>query len=102
MADESNTLDIVLQGREYHVACAPGERAALRDAVAFLDDKMKALAAKTGGSGEKLAVMTALNIAHELLSHKLPDGSDLRETRRRITAMEAKLDSAMTQQEKLF
>ena len=65
---EANTLDIVLMGREYRVACTPDEREALQGAVAFVDEKMREIGAKTKSTGERLAVMTALNLAHELLS----------------------------------
>lgn len=99
---ENNTLDIVLMGREYRVACAPEEREALQDAVAYVDEKMHELAEKTKSSGERLAVMTALNIAHELLSIKLPGGFDMAEFRRRIGSMQARLDDAMASQEQLF
>ena len=99
---EANTLDIVLMGREYRVACAPEEREALQSAVAFVDEKMRELGEKTKSTGERLAVMTALNLAHELLSIKLRGGFDMQEFRRRIGSMQARLDEAMASQEKLF
>jgi cell division protein ZapA (FtsZ GTPase activity inhibitor) len=47
--------------------------------------------------------MAALNLAHELLTQKNPgSGVDRLELRRRISAMEARLDEALAQQEKLF
>jgi len=46
--------------------------------------------------------MTALNLAHELLSIKLPGGFDLQEFRRRIAGMQSRLDEAMASQEQLF
>jgi cell division protein ZapA len=99
---EANTLDIVLMGRDYRVACAPEEREALQSAVALVDEKMREISAQTNSSGERLAVMTALNLAHELLSIKLPGGFDMQELRRRIGAMQARLDEAMASQEQLF
>ena len=99
---DDNTLDIVLMGREYRVACVPEEREALQDAVAFVDEKMRELGEKTKSSGERLAVMTALNLAHELLSIKLPGGFDMQEFRRRIGAMQTRLDEALASQEQLF
>lgn len=96
----SETLDIRLQGKEYHVACAPGEREALIRAVAFVDGKMREIAGKTKGSGERLAVMAALNIAHELLA--LADGSglsvDAENLKRRIEAIEVRLDEVLAEQ----
>jgi cell division protein ZapA len=99
---ESNTLDIVLMGREYRVACAPEEREALQSAVVFVDEKMREIGEKTKSTGERLAVMTALNLAHELLSLKLPGGFDMQEFRRRIGSMQTRLDEALASQEQLF
>ncbi|MDO8933311.1 MAG: cell division protein ZapA [Rhodocyclaceae bacterium] len=102
------TLDIKLQGRAYSVACPPEEREALLEAVALLDGKMDDLAKKTRSTGERLAVMVALNLAHELTAlRKSPTKSsgeafDTSELRRRIQAMEARLDAAVAQQEDLF
>ena len=99
---EADTVDVVLMGREYRVACAPEEREALQAAITLVDEKMREIGAKTKSSGERLAVMTALNLAHELLSIKLPGGFDMQEFRRRIASMQARLDEAMASQEQLF
>jgi len=99
---ETNTLDAVLMGREYRIACAPEEREALRTAIALVDEKMREIGEKTKAAGERLAVMTALNLAHELLSMRVPGGFDMPEFRRRIASMQARLDEAMASQEKLF
>lgn len=96
----ANTLDIVLMGREYRVACPPEEREALQSAVACVDAKMREIGKKTKSTGERLAVMTALNLAHELLSSKLSGGFDMEEIRRRIGAMQTRLDEAMASQER--
>lgn len=98
------TLDIKLQGRAYSVACPPEEREALLEAVALLDGKMADIAQKTKSTGERLAVMAALNLAHELTSLKKSPAAplDTSDLKRRIEAMEARLDSALAQQEDLF
>lgn len=103
MADGAKTIDVTLLGRSYRVACEEGEREALLQAVAYLDGKMNEIkaAGKVGGS-ERIAVMAALNIAHELLSTKLGGGFDIGRAKRRISAIEAQLDSALAKQEKLF
>jgi cell division protein ZapA len=99
----SDTLDIKLLGKDYRVACPPDQRESLQEAVELLAERLGEVAAKTKGTGERLAVMTALNLAHELLSQKYPSsGIDTRELRRRIGAMEVRLDEAMAEQEKLF
>jgi cell division protein ZapA len=99
----ANTLDIKLLGKDYRVACPPEERESLQAAVELLDERMGEMATKSKSTGERLAVMTALNLAHELLSQKNPGaGVDRYDLKRRISAMEARLDEALALQEKLF
>ncbi|HTY02772.1 MAG TPA: cell division protein ZapA [Rhodocyclaceae bacterium] len=98
-----NTIDINLRGKEYRVACAPEEKDDLLAVVAFLDWKMGEIAKQTKSTGERLAVMTALNLAHELINIKEPATSiDAKEVTRRIAAMEARLDALLAPQEELF
>ena len=103
MAEGAKTIEVILLGRSYRVACEEGEREALLQAVAYLDGKMNEIkqAGKVSGS-ERIAVMAALNIAHELLSTRLGDGFDIGMAKRRIHAIEAQLDAALAKQEKLF
>jgi len=103
MTDKAEAVEITILGREYRVACAKDERESLLTAAAFLDRRMREIrdAAKISGN-EKIAVMAALNIAHELLTTKLPGGFDIGSLKRRMESMQATLDTAMSQQEKLF
>ncbi len=98
------TLEIKLQGRAYSVACPPEEREALLEAAALLDAKMADIAEKTKSGGERLAVMAALNLAHELTSLKKSPAAplDTAAAKRRIQAMEARLETALAQQDDLF
>lgn len=105
MAETPQTVEVevTLLGRTYRVACAEGEREALMQAVAYLDGKMNEIrkAGKVVGA-ERIAVMAALNVAHELLSVKLGSGFDIGAAKRRIHAIESQLDEAIAKQEKLF
>jgi cell division protein ZapA len=103
MAEGPNTVEVSLLGRTYRVACEEGERESLLQAVAYLDEKMSEIrkAGKVTGS-ERIAVMAALNVAHELLSVRLGSGFDLGKVKRRISAIESKLDAAIAKQENLF
>ena len=103
MADSAKTIEISILGRNYKIACKEGEREALLEAVAYLDGKMAAIkkAGKVTGT-DRIAVMAALNIAHEFLTMKLGNGFDIGQAKRRISQIEAKLDAAIAQQDKLF
>jgi cell division protein ZapA len=99
---QTETLDITLLGKEYRVACRPEDREGLLEAVAYLDEKLNGLASKTQSSGEKLAVMAALNVAHEFLQFQRSGGFDMQAMKRRIGFVNARLDGVLAQQEKLF
>ena len=103
MIDAAKSIEVNLLGRTYRVACDDGEREALMQAVAYLDGKMNEIrkSGKVMGA-ERIAVMAALNVAHELLSVRLGAGFDLGQAKRRISAIESQLDSAIAKQEKLF
>ena len=103
MADGAKTIEISILGRSYKIACEDGERDALLEAVAYLDGKMGEIkkAGKVGGT-DRIAVMAALNIAHEFLSTKLGSGFDIGQAKRRISGIEARLDEALAKQDKLF
>ena len=103
MAASAKTIEITILGRNYKIACEDGEREALLQAVAYLDGKMGEIrkAGKVSGT-DRIAVMAALNIAHELLSAKVGEGFDVGKAKKRISSIEAKLDEAIARQDKLF
>jgi cell division protein ZapA len=98
-----HSLDVKILDREYRVAAPASERDSLLVSVAYLDKKMREIrdAGKIVGT-ERIAVMAALNIAHELLTAKSPSGVDIGESRRKILAMQTAIDQAIAAQDKLF
>jgi cell division protein ZapA len=99
---ESNLVEITILGREYRVQCREGERDALNASVELVERRMRDLAEATRASGERLAVMCALNLAHEIFQMQAMGGVDLVPLRRRINAMQSRIDEALSAQEKLF
>ncbi len=62
------TTDITLLGRSYVIACPPDEQEKLERAARYLDRAMSGIHAQNNLLGtERIAIMAALNIAHELL-----------------------------------
>lgn len=100
-------VDVTIMGQSYKLACQEEEERQLREAVAYLDDKMCAIrdAGKVRGN-DRIAIMAAISIAAELLSIKVPKGplSDftLAEVKQKIISMHTVLDKALTPQEDLF
>ena len=103
MSAKTKTLDIKILDRELRIACPEEERAELLDAVAYLDKRMREI--RDAGkivSVERIALMAALNITHELLTTKIGRGVDLSDFKRRMDSMQAAIDQALAEQETLF
>ena len=104
-ARDKGALSISLLGREFRVACPDGEEKQLLASVDYLNRKLKEVrdTGKVVGN-ERIAIMAALNVAHELLSNR-PDTQafDGAAFKRRIEAMQETVESALAaDQENLF
>lgn len=68
MSETLPPVKVHILGKEYPVSCAADEQHELLIASRYLDEKMRQI--RDGGriiGTERIAVMAALNIAHELL-----------------------------------
>lgn len=96
------SLDVTIMGREFRIACPENEREGLTRAVAFLDKRMREIrdAGKVIGV-ERIAIMAALNIAHELLENH-GSGPSRQELDEKLSHIDTLLDRALSQQDNLF
>ena len=100
-------VDVTIMGQSYRLACQKEEERQLKEAVAYLDDKMCSIrdAGKVRGN-DRIAMMASIAIAAELLSVRAPKGplSDftLSEIKQRLVEMHETLDKALAPQEDLF
>jgi cell division protein ZapA len=91
---EIKGVDVSIMGRNFTVSCTDEERPGLINAVNFLDKKMRDIRDSGKVIGvERIAIMTALNLAHELLNSKSGD-VDVGDIRRRIAIMQDQIDQA--------
>jgi len=77
MSNPENATSVNILGKEYIVTCTDEERSALLDAASFLDKKMREIrdSGKVIGT-DRIAVMAALNIAHDLLNKEQAPAAD--------------------------
>lgn len=64
----SNSVTVQILDKEYSIICPPEERSNLVSAARYLDGKMREI--RSGGKvigADRIAVMAALNITHDLL-----------------------------------
>ena len=64
---EASSVVVHLLDKEFRVGCPPEEKENLIRAARFLDDTMREIRASNVLGLERIAVMAALNLAHELL-----------------------------------
>ena len=93
---EIKGVDVNIMGRDFTVSCTDEERPGLINAVNFLDKKMRDIRDSGKVIGvERIAIMTALNLSHELLNSK-SGNVDVGDIRRRIANMQDQIDQALT------
>lgn len=71
MSPEAKPINIKIMDKEYLISCPENERDQLYNAAEMVNSKMAQI--KNAGSvigSERIAVMAALNIAHELLDYR--------------------------------
>ncbi|WP_203299573.1 cell division protein ZapA [Marinobacter sediminum] len=92
MSKQSTTAEVKILDKEYLVACPDEERDALTRAARHLDSKMREIRASGKVFGtERIAVMAALNITHELLERDTMSDA----TSSVLKAMDSKLNNAL-------
>ena len=107
--DKPLQLDVTILGREYTFACRDSERNELLQAAALLDKRMREIR-DTGkvAAIDRIAVMAALNLAHDLLRARSADKGaapatiDDPRAQRRIQAMQSAIDQVLASQDKLL
>jgi cell division protein ZapA len=95
MSGTSEPVSIRLLDREYTVGVEPGERDSLMAAARLLEAKMREVrGANRMAAVDRVAVLAALNMAHEL--QQLRDGATGRtdELARTLEALRRRLDAA--------
>ena len=74
---EANTLDVKILEKSYLISCPEDKKIALTEAAAHLDHKMREIRSSGKVHGvERIAVMAALNITHELLENNRDNEGD--------------------------
>ena len=82
--------------KEYQVACLPEERSELLDSAEFLNGKMRDIRDAGNIVGlDRIAVMAALNLAHELLKRNRNDAIE-NEVTERVRQMRERVESALS------
>ena len=93
---DSQPISISILDKDYKVACPAGEQPALLESAKFLDSKMREV--RDSGSimgSERIAVITALNMANDLLNSGRANRDLGKELSPRLKGLENKVAQAL-------
>lgn len=96
MSADVETVRVHILDKDYQVACPSGEREALLQSARYLDQQMRTIrqAGKVIGV-ERIAVMAALNLAHELLLEQQKTDRAGQDVQDRLHRLAARLDDTI-------
>lgn len=90
------TVTVSIFDKEYQVSCKTDEVAALRQSAQYVDKKMREIKSSSTILGlDRIAVMTALNIANEFLRASQKTENVITSQAAEITHLTDKLDQAL-------
>lgn len=97
-----HTVVIQLLGNDYQIACPPEEEKALRASAEHLDKQMRQIREKGKIIGlERIAVMAALNLSHELLQSQNNSQHHQADNSEAVQRLNSKLDTALNRLKQL-
>jgi len=94
--EPARPLSVRILEKEYFVACPAEERNALLDSAELLNGRMKEIrdSGKIVGL-DRIAVMAALNLAHEVIKLRAREGSDEQQTANHLRHMRERVEAAL-------
>lgn len=89
----TDPIGVRILDREYLVACPPDEREGLVAAANLLDSRMREIRSSNRMAGiDRIAVLAALNLAHELSQQRQGGSNDQRAVSRVIDDLSRRID----------
>ena len=100
--DQPVPVTVEILDKEYRIACEESEKEALLASARYLDEKMRDVKStgKVVGS-ERVAVVAALNISHELLQQKFADHDRDKLIRQRLEGLQERIEGALDESPQL-
>jgi cell division protein ZapA len=102
MTDRTTRVSVRILEKEYQVACLPEERSELLDSAEYLNVKMREIRDAGNIVGlDRIAVMAALNLAHELLKMRGRGDAADTDVSRKIRQLRERVEGALTRGKQL-
>lgn len=98
----SSPVTVNIMGREYQVACPEDEKQALLASARMVDENMEQIRASGKIVGlDRIAVMAALNLAHDLYVMQNEGGDDLDDLNDKISQIKERVSAFLEEDRQL-
>jgi cell division protein ZapA len=102
MSEQSTSVQVKILDKEYQVNCPLSDQEALMKSARYLDENMRKIKGRGNIHGlEKIAVMAALNITHDMLKKNRLINETRHVTAQQIKTLEDKVDAALLKSRQL-
>ena len=102
MSEQNTAIQVTILDKEYQVSCPPSDQEALIKSARYLDENMRKIKGRGNIHGaEKIAVMAALNITHDMLRKNLLINETRQTTSEQVQSLEEKIDLALASSRQL-
>jgi len=102
MSEKSTAVQVKILDKEYQINCPPSDQEALMKSARYLDESMRKI--KERGNihgGEKIAVISALNITHDMLKKNRLINEFRHVNAQQIQELVEKVDMALSSSQEL-
>ena len=96
-------VTVSIMGKQYRIACPPGQEQALQQAAATVHARMREISNQFSGENrnasiDRIAVFAALNLAHDLQKSEQSSSAELNEhLATELAALSDRIEAALTQ-----
>ncbi len=97
MKNDAIDTSVELMGKTYQIKCPETEVNALKRAAQYLEEKMRLIRESGILSLDRVAIITALNVAHQLLTLEQQKNQHAHMINQRLAELHAKVESALVQ-----
>jgi cell division protein ZapA len=101
MSNEAMTVSVQILDKEFRIACPEEEHDALLASAHLINTKMKEMRARGIVGQDRIAIMAALNIAHELLQQQNKSQTYASSMSSRIQNLQSRIENALTKNKQL-
>ena len=102
MSEPNSVVQVKILDKEYQVNCPPADQEALMKCARYLDENMRKIKGRGNIHGiEKIAVMAALNITHDMLRKNRLINETRQITAQQVKGLEDKIDLAIANSRQL-